>query len=573
MTLDSLNLPHLSREGFFITPVGTRRSDLALLVNVRSLTLPSKTANVSAPTSVHGLLERAAQDAPDRLAVTFVDGPSLTRAELLEAVLRVAGGLRDAGIRSGDRVALLVGNRLEFLTTYLGLSAVGAVSVPINTALRGDVLAYMLDLVGPSRLVVEAHLLDEVAADVVASGAVTTAWVIGADHESVGLADLADLRPFTALSAASPVESCTRPHHRELLSILFTSGTTGPSKGVMWSHRTALAFSENAAWVMGYTRDDVVYTCLPLFHINALFTAFTAGLMNDAHVVVAARFSARRYWSEVAQHGATVTNMLGAMGAVLWKQAPSATERAHRLRLAMVVPFPTGWHEEFETRFGVQVNELYGSTDTGIPIGIPHGARRPGSCGLTAPGWQVQLVDEHDEPVPSGTPGELVTRPTVPFVGQLGYWRQPDKTWESHRNAWFHTGDQLVQDDEGWFTFQDRLKDAMRVSGENVSSFEVEQVLLSHPDVAEAAVFAVPSDLGEDAIMACVVPEEAKAVDVVELLELAAGRMAYFSVPRYVEVVDALPKTSTLKVRKQELRERGVTARTWDGGQRRRRPS
>ena len=332
----------------------------------------------------------------------------------------------------------------------------------------------------------------------------------------------------------------------------------------------AISFTENATWVMGYGRRDTIYTCLPLFHINALFTAFYAGLQQRAPVVVSPRFSASSFWKEIRDSGATVTNMLGAMGALLWRQRPAPEEKEHALRLAMVVPFPVSYATEFEERFAVSINELYGSTDTGIPVGIPFGERRHGSCGIAAPGWEVMLVDENDEAVPVGEVGELVTRPTSPFVGQLGYWGMPEETWAAHRNLWFHTGDALRQDQDGWFYFVDRQKDAMRVSGENVSSFEVEQVLLSHPKVLEAAVYGVPSELGEDEVMAAVVPEPGSGLRPEEILEFVTPRLAYFSVPRFIEVVEGLPKTSTQKVRKVLLREQGVTPATWDAGPRRR---
>lgn len=518
------------------------------------------------PSIVAPLIEAAESD-PDLPCVRFIDGPEFTYAELLAEVRLVAAGFHAAGVRPEDRVALLIGNRFEFLTTYLALAWIGAVSVPLNTALRGDVLSYMLDNVGPCRLVVEDELIADTAAAIAESGAVTAAWVVGPGQDAAGL----DASSYAALVDDHPAVEPHPTSPPDLLSILFTSGTTGRSKGVMWSHRTALAFAGNSTWVMGYTAADVIYTCLPLFHINALFVAFLPGTVERAPVVVSKRFSAGRYWTEIADTGATVTNMLGAMGAVLWKAPPSPLETAHRLRLAMVVPFPSGHHEEFRERFGgLEINELYGSTDTSIPIGLPHGSHKPGSCGRVAPGWTVDLVDELDQPVPPGTPGELVTRPMIPFIGQLGYWALPDKTWEAHRNAWFHTGDQLVQDEDGWFYFRDRLKDAMRVSGENVSAFEVEHVLTSHPAIAEAAVYAVPSELGEDAVMACVVLEPGLDITASALIEDISPRLPYFAVPRYVEIVTELPKTSTQKVRKAVLREQGISVNTWDAGPRRR---
>ncbi|SNT47498.1 AMP-binding protein [Rhodococcoides kyotonense] len=404
-----------------------------------------------------GLLEAAAAEAPDIPLVTFIGDRTYTRSELLANVMQVAGGLHDAGLQPGDRVAIMVGNRIEFLSTYLAVSALGAVSVPLNTALQGDVLEYMLSSVGPCRLVYEDVYAAQILPAVESSSAVTDSWCIGVPR--------AKAASFESLGATAPLPKSHAAQASDLVSILFTSGTTGPSKGVMWSHETAVHAAEVSTWVMGYTDDDVVYTCLPLFHINAPFTRFFAALQQRASVVVAERFSARAFWQQIRDHDATVTNMLGAIGSILWRQDPLPQEKEQKLRLAMVVPFPVGNAAEFEARFGMRITELYGSTDIALPVGVPFGHSRPGSCGIATPGWEVMLVDADDQPVGQGEPGEMVTRPSRAFVGQLGYWNMPDKTWEAHRNCWFHTGDVLRQDDEGWFYYLDRAKDALRVSG------------------------------------------------------------------------------------------------------------
>ena len=518
--------------------------------------------------TVHGVLESAAEADPDARAVSFVGGATFTRGELLAEVRAVAGGLARAGIGPRDRVVLVMGNRPEFLFSYLAVSALGAVSVPLNTALQGDVLTYMLTSVAPCHIVLESSLAPQVMPALATAGAGTATNVWAVSHAEP--AEVEGARPFEELLDGEPLRAAAPVEKHDLASILFTSGTTGRSKGVMWSQRTATAFAENATWVMGYGSADVVHTCLPLFHINALHTAFLAALQEGASVVISPRFSASRFWQEILDHGATTTNMLGAMGALLWKQAPQEAERQHRLRLAMVVPFPNDYYKEFEERFHCQVTELYGSTDSGVPLGVPYGERRPASCGVPAPGWTVEVVDELDGPVPPGVAGELVTRPSEPFVGQLGYWREPEKTWAAHRNCWFHTGDLFTRDLDGNFHFQDRAKDTMRVSGENVSAFEVEQVLVGHPRVAEVAVYPVPSEFGEDDIVAAVVVEGAEPFDPAALLEYASPRLAYFSVPRFVELVTELPKTATQKIQKAVLRERAETHSMYDGGRRRR---
>lgn len=402
--------------------------------------------------TLHGILAAAAAAEPDRPAVEFTGARGFTTAELHEAVGGMAATLRARGIGHGDRVALLVGNRPEFLTTFLACSALGAVAVPLNTALRGRALAETLRQFLPCPLVTEAALAPNLTA-LTGDAAPTALWSVDALPGAHRLEPVAE--PATPAPDIQPWDVAT---------ILLTSGTTGLSKGVMWSHATALTFADTSTWVMGYTADDVIHTCLPLFHINALLTALVPGLLTGAKVVVAPRFGVRTFWSDLADCGATVTNMMGAMGALLWRQEPTPAETAHRLRLAMVLPLPADRHE-FERRFGVPTTEVYGSTDTGMPIGIPFGERRPGSCGKPAPGFAVDLVDADDEPVGPGELGELVTRPTAAFAGTLGYWRNPEHTAQVLRNQWFHTGDLLRRDDEGWYYYVDRGKDALRVSG------------------------------------------------------------------------------------------------------------
>jgi crotonobetaine/carnitine-CoA ligase len=462
-------------------------------------------------------------------------------------------------VQPGDRVALFFTNRVELITAWFGVSAAGAVAVPLNTAMRGDVLGHMLNLTEPRVLMAEAEFakqIEEVVAD--AAYLETRVW----------LGDQAFEQGTTYhqfIDGAEPAEPVDAEPW-DLAGIYFTSGTTGPSKGVMWSHNMGIAMAEAAQFVMGYKADDVLFTCLPLFHANALFTTFFGGLLNGARIVVAPRFSASQFWQQVTESGATTANLLGSMAPILWRQEPSQWEQAHNLRLAMVIPSPLDHYEEFEARFKLKCTELYGLTDANIPIGVPAGQSRPGSCGVPIPGFECAVVDENDEPVEQGTPGELVVRTTKPFVGQLGYWRMPEATVAAWRNLWFHTGDLVRQDEDGWFYFLDRSKDAIRRFGENISSYEVEQVLLAHPAVFEAAVYAVPSDLSEDEVMAAVVLEPGRETAPEEILEWCEPRLAYFAVPRFVDIRTALPKTQTEKVQKQVLRSEGVTDTTFDRG-------
>ena len=255
------------------------------------------------------------------------------------------------------------------------------------------------------------------------------------------------------------------------------------------------------------------------------------------------------------------------MTPILWNRDGGAAERGtRRAALAFVVPAPPNL-AEFEARFGLTVTEAFGLTDAGVPIGVPHGVERPpGSCGRAQPDWECRVVDELDNDVAADVVGELVVRPRLPYLSQLGYWNRPDATVSARRNFWFHTGDLFRMDAGGWFHFVDRAKDAIRRSGENVSGFEVEQVLNAHPKIAEAAVFAVPSDLAEDEVMAALLLEEDAVLPWDELLEFCRSRLPYFAVPRYLEVMEEFPRTGTAKVRKADLRQRGVTSSTFDAG-------
>ncbi len=497
-------------------------------------------------------------DDRDRVAVRFIGDRSFTVAELWDAVAARAEQLLAAGLQRGDRLCLMQGNRPDFVLDLLAAFQLGVVVVPLNTALRGDSLARTLEDMAPCFVRVEEEFVGTVRAAAAVVGGVAV-WPVAGEPEA-------------GFVGEGTVSYDVEPDRGDLAVILLTSGTTGPPKGVMWPHEMALGVAEHTTWVMGYRPADTIYTCLPLFHINGLFCALYAGLLVGAEVVIAERFSASRYWTEIVESGATVTNTMGSIPAVLWRREPDPAERAHRLRFGMVLPLPAT-RQEFEERFGFATTETYGSTDSGLPLGIPFGTSRPGSCGIPAPGWQADVLDERDEPVPPDTVGELVFRPLRPFLGQAGYWRRPETTVAATRNLWFHTGDAVSRDADGWYTYHGRQKDMIRVSGENVAPIQVESALLRHPAVDEVAVYGLPSDLGEEAVAAAVVLKSGSGVEHGELRGFVEADLPYFAVPRYIVFVDELPKTQTSKVVKTVLQERGITAEHWDGGRPRRTPA
>ncbi|WP_241116869.1 AMP-binding protein, partial [Achromobacter xylosoxidans] len=349
----------------------------------------------------------------------------------------------------------------------------------------------------------------------------------------------------------------------DTLAILYTSGTSGLSKGVCCPHAQFHWWGVIAARNLGIGADDVLYTSLPLFHTNALNACFQA-LATGAAIVCDERFSVSRYFERLAATGATVTYLLGAMVPMLLAREPSAAESGHRARIALAPGVPERFHATFTGRTGIALLEGYGSTETNFALGGTLAEQRPGTMGRVAPEFEAIVADEHDAPLPDGQAGELLLRARPPFAIATGYFGMADKTVEAWRNLWFHTGDRVVRDADGYFRFLDRMKDAIRRRGENISSYEVEQVLLAHPSVAVAAVYAVRSELAEDEVMAALVCKPGCALTPEALLDFCQPRMPYFAVPRYLRVLDDLPRTENGKVRKFRLRDEGVTGDTWD---------
>jgi crotonobetaine/carnitine-CoA ligase len=346
-------------------------------------------------------------------------------------------------------------------------------------------------------------------------------------------------------------------------TILYTSGTTGLSKGVCCPHAQYFWWGAYTGWQLGVCEGDVLHTPLPLFHTNALNCFFQA-LLHGATQVVEPRFSVSGFWPAVAQSGATVTYLLGAMVPMLLSRQPSPAEREHRVRVALAPGVPANFHDPFTSRTGVVLLDGFGSTESNLIIASRPDDRKPGYMGRLVPGFDARVVDDADNEVADGKAGELVIRADEPFSIASGYFAMPDKTVEAWRNLWLHTGDRVIREPGGYYRFVDRMKDAIRRRGENISSFEVEQVLGSHPAVALSAVFPVASELAEDEVMAAVVLKDGARASEEELVRFCENKLPYFAVPRFVELTDALPRTESGKVQKYKLRERGRTSATWD---------
>ncbi|MFD0663948.1 AMP-binding protein [Thermocatellispora tengchongensis] len=355
---------------------------------------------------------------------------------------------------------------------------------------------------------------------------------------------------------------------RDLAAVLFTSGTTGPSKGVAMPHAQMYFFADLCVSLTRLTPADAWMAVTPLFHGNAQFMAAYPALVAGARFVLRSRFSASRWIDQIRESRVTVTNFIGVMMDFIWKQQPRPDDADNPLRCVFAAPTAATILEPMKRRFGIEAFvEVFGLTETTSPIMTPYGEDRPaGACGLQADEWfDVALVDpETDEEVPVGAVGELVVRPKVPFICSNGYYNMPERTVEAWRNLWFHTGDALRRDEDGWFYFVDRIKDALRRRGENISSYEVETAILAHPAVVECCVIAVPADseAGEDEVMAYLVTREEVTPE--EIWRWCDTRIPKFAVPRFLRFTAELPKTPSQRVQRAKLREYGVTPDTFD---------
>jgi crotonobetaine/carnitine-CoA ligase len=498
------------------------------------------------------------------------DAP-LTFAEVNRTVNRIARGLAALGVRKGDRVLLMLPNCLEYLYVWWAANKLGAIEVPVNNAYKGYFLEHVANNSGARVMVADQSLLDRLQ---FSEERLQHLEHVVVYRGSEGQRDHVSLRrlrtsPIEQLYSREDSNPEVDVRYHDLAAIMYTSGTTGPSKGVMMPHAQCYFFSEEDVSVVYLTEADVYYTCNPFFHANAQLLTIYPCLIAGAKAVIYPYFSATEWLQQVRKCRATVANFLGVMMDFVYRQPALPEDANNDLRVLFAAPTPPTIVEDFKRRFGVEATvEAYGMTEICLPVLLPYGEYRPGAAGKVVSDWfEVKLIDsETDEELPHGQIGEAVVRHKQPWTLNAGYFGMPDKTAEAYRNLWFHTGDALRRDDDGFFYFVDRVKDALRRRGENISSYEVEAVINDHPAVAESAVIAVKSGVpgGEDEVKACLVLRERANLSPEDLLQWCEDRMPYFAVPRYVEFVGTLPKTPNLKIQKHRLREDGVTAATWD---------
>ncbi len=520
------------------------------------------------------VLEYQAVHRADRPFISWLDsGAPRSFAEVNASSNRLAHGFKAIGVGKGDRVGILLPNCLEFIYAWFALTKLGAVELAISDAYKGTFLAHPIRLGQPRILISTAELalrLVEIEDDVPSVECIYLVSSAGSADAALPAFKRIKLKPFDSLYSDEDRNPGIAVKPQDPAAVLMTSGTTGPSKGVVMPHSQFYFFAEEDVQLMRLRETDVYMTGFPLFHGNAQFLTVYPCLIAGAHVVLYPRFSASDWAGRASRSGATVTNLLGATMAFILAQPPSDADRAHKVRCIYAAPLSPDLGARFTERFGVEEYvDGFGQTEISNVFMTPPGAPRPpGASGvLVEQFFEVRLADpETDEPVPEGEAGELLVRHKLPGIICSEYLGMPQKTVETWRNLWFHTGDCLRRDAAGWYYFVDRVKDALRRRGENISSFEVESGLRSHPAVAECAVIGVRADesAGEDEVMACVVLKQNEQVAPEALIVWADSRLPAFMVPRYLEFMPSLPQTATEKVKKKDLRERGITAATWD---------
>lgn len=521
-------------------------------------------------TTGHIVARRAALSGAQTFLHNMADGRCHTYLDLHRQTNGIAHALAALGIGHGHHVAVMLENCPEQVFSYVALGKLGAVSVPINTAAKGQLLRYYLDHADCTAVVVSDALATQLADTIATLPRIERVIVLGQARAA------ADRWPAgVAVHSFPDVEgSDGAPHAQvrfdDLAYLLYTSGTTGPSKAIMITHACAHFWGEQNIRYRHFLPGEVDYVFLPLFHANALLLGITSALMAGTTVALARRFSTSRFWSDVRMAGATRFNAIGAVGNFLYSQPPDPRDRDHKVRLCSLAPPPPFVHD-FERRFGIKVLNGYALSDycaaTWSPLDAP--PEKVFSAGLPRDSVRVRIVDDDDFDLPADTPGEILLRVEQPWSTPLGYYKMPEATLAAHRNGWFHTGDRGRLDADGYLHFTDRKKDAIRRRGENISAYEVEAIILGHPAVRQAAVYPVRSEFTEDEVAASIVLHDGQVLTPEALVLHCRDNMSSFMVPRFVEFVAELPLTLTNKVEKYKLRARAEAdpAALWDSQQ------
>jgi crotonobetaine/carnitine-CoA ligase len=506
---------------------------------------------------LRNLVDRYARERGDKIFIVMSTGEEWTYARLRANVRKVAASLQALGVKQDDFVLSWLPNGPHAIAVWFALNYIGAVYVPVNVSYRGRLLAHVIKNSGARLMIADARLAERLG-EVDTAALDTLVTVSGSSPPGLkGIRGLAEEVLSSATSEPADPPRAIMPWDTH--AVIYTSGTTGPSKGVLSSYRHIAATTEAIATV---TSEDRALVNLPLFHVGGTGGVYRMLICGGSLALVEA-FDTQTFWDTVRKTGVTTMTLLGAMIPFLMKAPPTSGDRDHPFRQAIMVPLAED-AAEFTARFGVDIYTVFNMTEISCPIVSDRNPDVPKTCGRIRAGFDARVVDENDVEVPHGTVGELMVRADEPWTMNHGYNANSEATSRAWRNGWFHTGDAFRRDADGNFFFVDRMKDAIRRRGENISSFEVEMEIGAHPKVRESAVVGVPSEFGEDEVMAVVSPVPGANIDPVDIISFLTPRLPHFMVPRYIRFLADLPKTPTQKVEKHVLRSEGITADTWD---------
>ena len=516
--------------------------------------------------TVIAALDRAVAAHPDRVLLDF-SGELYTYREVDQLSTRLANSLAALGIQPGQTVVTMLDNNIDAVISWLAINKLCAVSVPVNTALRGEFLRHQIADASAPLVICEADYVERIGA--LAAQLPDVKLVLQRGSAGASSCGGLQLAPLDLHRGTDDTPLARKPNPWDLACLMYTSGTTGPSKGCMISYNFQCNLARLQLRSGPATADDITITPLPLYHQNALVVGIISNILVGARVAFVPRFSVSNFWPEVERSGATIASILGGMGGLLANAPDSdAAKRCFgQIHTVRGNPFTEESKTIWRERFGAKLvgGNGYGLTEACVITSLPAGEyAAPGSSGKRVPDFDVRIVDDLDRELPANTPGEIVCRPLRPDIMFMGYWRRPEETLKLMRNMWFHTGDIGKFDDDGYFYFVDRKKDYLRRRGENISSFEMETAFSAHPDIAEVAVHAVPSDKGEDDVKITAILNPGSALTAEALFHWATDAVPYYALPRYIEFRDTLPKNPQGRILKYQLRDEGKTANTWD---------
>jgi len=517
------------------------------------------------------VLQHQAKTAPLRPFVHVIDEGSANRAEAYEAARRIAGALRDMGLMVGEAVAVMSPTCMRAVFAWLGINVAGAVEVNVNGAYKGQTLEHALNTVAAETIFIEhRHLADLAAIETNLSylrRAITFRLADTPPGPPPSFARI-DLIDYDDIRGHTPIDEPIAVARSDIASMIYTSGTSGPAKAVRMPHGQIYFLALRTIENLRIGPSDVFYCFHPLFHMAGKFMGILAMLMAGGSIVLDRSFKPDMWVSRIREHGATVSLAHGPMLEMIYSQPPRPDDADHSLRRMIMVPFPRAIAESFEKRFGVRGIECWGMTEinavTWCSLNEP---LRLGSCGRVDEDWyEFRVVDpETDEQLPPGRIGEFVVRPKTPWTIMQGYHGMPQKTVEAWRNLWFHTGDSGYIDQDHYVYFVDRLGDRIRRRAENISSYDIEAAAMAHAAIAECAAIGVASEYeADDDIMLCLVCKPDRAVTPLEMLEHLMPRLPHYMMPRYIAMLDTLPRTPTNKIQKAKLRAMPRSAAVWD---------